>query len=115
MSRLVEFSAKYGVTIQLAYYPPYHSKYNPIERCWGFLEQHWNGDLLDNLETVKRFAETMRWKGKCPVVVVVEQVYQTGVKLSRAAMDKIEAVLQRLPDLRNWFVRIPCSSPAGDT
>jgi hypothetical protein len=48
-------------------------------------------------------------------MVVVEQVYQTGVKLSRAAMDKIEAVLQRLPDLRNWFVRIPCSSPAGDT
>jgi transposase len=27
------------------YYPPYHSKYNLIERCWGILEQHWNGTL----------------------------------------------------------------------
>jgi transposase len=25
------------------YYPPYHSKYNLIERCWGILENHWNG------------------------------------------------------------------------
>jgi transposase len=27
------------------YYPPYHSKYNPIERCWGVLEVYWNGEL----------------------------------------------------------------------
>jgi transposase len=26
--------------------PPDHSKYNPIERCWGILENHWNGTLL---------------------------------------------------------------------
>ncbi|NRB09761.1 MAG: hypothetical protein HRU34_23665, partial [Richelia sp.] len=25
------------------YYAPYHSKYNPIEGCWGILDQHWNG------------------------------------------------------------------------
>jgi Rhodopirellula transposase DDE domain len=23
--------------IKLVYYPPYHSKYNLIERCWGIL------------------------------------------------------------------------------
>jgi len=27
----------------LVYYPPYHSKYNPIERCWSALEKKWNG------------------------------------------------------------------------
>ncbi|NER36608.1 MAG: hypothetical protein F6J93_21925 [Oscillatoria sp. SIO1A7] len=21
--------------MRLVYYPPYHSKYNPIERCWA--------------------------------------------------------------------------------
>ena len=31
---LVEFADEFGLTIQLAYYPPYHSKYNPIERVW---------------------------------------------------------------------------------
>jgi hypothetical protein len=33
--RLVAFVVQTGRTLQLAYYPPYHSKYNPIERCWG--------------------------------------------------------------------------------
>jgi len=47
VARLVRFVADYGLTVRLAYYPPYHSKYNPVERCWGILEQHWNGTLLD--------------------------------------------------------------------
>ncbi|MCY9669233.1 ISAzo13 family transposase [Paenibacillus alginolyticus] len=53
LKRIVEFSARYNVKIILAYYPPYHSKYNPIERIWGRLEQHWNGDLLSNLDSEK--------------------------------------------------------------
>lgn len=66
MYRLVEFGKREGLTITLAYYPPYHSKCNPVERCWGILEQHWNGDIPDCLETVKRFAQSMSWKGKFP-------------------------------------------------
>ena len=46
MKRLVEFSDRHSLTLELAYYPPYHSKYNPIERCWGILENHWNGAIL---------------------------------------------------------------------
>ena len=35
MNRLTEFADKNNLEIVLAYYPPYHSKYNPIERGWG--------------------------------------------------------------------------------
>src|ERR1019366_2609352 len=56
MQRMVRFSAQYGLTIELAYYPPYHSKYNPIERCWGVLENYWNGSLLDSVSAVLGFA-----------------------------------------------------------
>ena len=49
MARLLRFVQQQGVRVRLAYYPPYHSKYNPIERCWGILENHWNGALLDSL------------------------------------------------------------------
>ncbi|MFB5762149.1 ISAzo13 family transposase [Paenibacillus medicaginis] len=35
IKRMVEFAARHGVKIILAYYPPYHSKYNPIERDGG--------------------------------------------------------------------------------
>lgn len=115
MYRLVEFGKREGLSIRLAYYPPYHSKYNPVERCWGILEQHWNGDILDCLETVKKFAQSMQWKGKFPEVAVINKLYQVGVKLTREAMVTLEGVLVRLPNLPNWFVKIPSPVLAMDT
>jgi transposase len=52
MQRLLQFVQRYRITIRLAYYPPYHSKYIPIERCWGILEQHWNEALLDSVDII---------------------------------------------------------------
>ena len=50
MRRIVDFVQQYQVTVRLAYYPPYHSTYTPIERCWGILENPWNGALLDAID-----------------------------------------------------------------
>ena len=52
--RMVELSQAMGITIRLIYYPPYHSKYNAIERCWAVLENHWNGAILDSVEAALR-------------------------------------------------------------
>ena len=112
MQRLLEFVERYQITVRLAYYPPYHSKYNPIERCWGILEQHWNGSLLDSVDAVIKSARTMTWKGKHPVVKLVTSIYQTGVKLTKEAMDVVETHLQRLPSLEKWFVDIAYRAPA---
>jgi transposase len=111
MQRLVEFVRQYHVHVRLAYYPPYHSKDNPIERCWGILENHWNGALLDSIETVLAFTRTMTWNGVHPVVELVTTTYQTGVKLTKEAMDRVEAQLQRLPHLEKWFVDIAYPPP----
>jgi transposase len=108
MQRLVDFVRHYHLHVRLVYYPPYHSKYNPIERCWGILENHWNGSLLDSLEAVLGFARPMTWKGTHPVVELVTTTYQTGVKLPKEAMDRVEAQLKRLSHLEKWFVDIVC-------
>jgi len=50
LKRMVQFADDIGKPVQLLYYPPYHSKYNPIERCWGILEKHWNGAKLTDAE-----------------------------------------------------------------
>ncbi|MDF5731054.1 MAG: ISAzo13 family transposase [Rhizonema sp. PD38] len=110
MYRLLEFAHKFQLTIQLAYYPPYHSKYNPVERAFGWLEQHWSGSLLDSLDTVLQFASTLTFKDKNPVVTLVNQVYATGVKLTKLAMAEVEKQIQRLPNLKKWFVEILSSS-----
>jgi hypothetical protein len=106
IARLIEFVNLTRLRVELAYYPPYHSKYNPIERCWAVLENHWNGSLLDSLNAVVEFAKTMTWRGLHPVVSLVTKAYQTGVKLSREAMQVCEQQLERLPGLERWFVTI---------
>lgn len=106
LKRLVTFVAQTGLALQLAYYPPYHSKYNPIERCWGVLENHWNGDLLDSIGTVMEFAGSMTWKGKHPTVELITQSYRLGVRLSQKAMAVLETQVCRLPGLGKWFVDI---------
>ena len=106
MSRLVDFSQEAGITINLAYYPPYHSKYNPVERCWGILENHWNGSILHDIEAVMGYASSMTWKGRHPIVKLVNTVYEKGVTLSKDAMQAVEAQLQRLTALPRWFVTI---------
>jgi hypothetical protein len=112
MQRLVDFVQQYRVNVRLAYYPPYHSKYNPIERCWGILENHWNGALLDSIEAVLQFARIMTWKGAHPVVELVTTTYRTGVKLTAEAMDLVEAQIKRLPLLGKWFVDIVPAPPS---
>ena len=110
MRRLVEFVQQYGITVRLVYYPPYHSKYNAIERCWGILEHHWNGAILDTVAAVLNFTASMTWNGLHPVVDLVTTLYHTGVRLSQAAMAAIEAQIVRLPGLDKWFVDI---TPVG--
>ena len=113
LKRMVDFAREHRLDIHLAYYPPYHSKYNPIERCWGILEMHWNGSLLDSVQAVVGFAGSMTWKGKHPVVSVVETTYATGVRLKPGEMKALEAEVRRLPALEKWFVEIPAGVPDG--
>ena len=41
----------------------------------------------------------MTWKGSEPVVELLTTAYQTGVKLTKEAMDALETQLERLPHL----------------
>lgn len=106
LGRMVRFVEEHQVNVRLAYYPPYHSKYNPVERCWGILERHWNGALLDTIDAVVGFARTMTWKQEHPAVRVATQVYESGVRLSKQAMKAVESKLSRLPHLPSWFIDI---------
>ena len=106
LQRMVAWCDAIGKPIQLLYYPPYHSKYNPIERCWGILEVHWNGTKLVDVETMVEWAKSMTWKGIHPIVTLSRQVYQKGVRLSKRTMQAIEARLERDSELPYWDILI---------
>ena len=106
LNRLVEFSNDQGITIELAYYPPYHSKYNPVERLWGILENHWRGELLNSEEKTLGLARSMTYKGNRPSVRKITKAYKAGVALTKKAMRGIERRLQRKQGLEPWFITI---------
>ena len=106
IKRMTEFSEKNKITIHLAYYPPYHSKYNPVERCWGVLENHWNGDILDSVEKTLGMIKTMTWKGIKPIVHFFDQSFEKGIKLTKKEMGVYEKKIKRSDDLPKWDVII---------
>ena len=109
LKRMVELADSTGKSIQLLYFPPYHSKYNPVERCWGILEQHWSGALLNHVDTMLSWAQSMTWKGSKPIIHLSQKVYQKGISLRKQALEEIEMRLLRNPQLPKWDILIrPC-------
>jgi hypothetical protein len=106
LHRMVQVADQIGTPIHLLYYPPYHSKYNPIERCWGIVELHWNGTKLVDVTTMREWATSMTWKGFPPIVELSRKVYQKGMALSKKAMQAIERRLKRHPALPKWDILI---------
>ena len=106
LKRMVEFADWSGLEIRLVYYPPYHSKYNPIERCWSALEKKWNGELLNCWKVVLQCALRMRWKGRHPTVKRLHGTYPDGVRVPAKEMRSIEARLQRSVSLPKYDITI---------
>ncbi|MCL1080304.1 hypothetical protein L2734_19480 [Parashewanella spongiae] len=97
LSRLVAFSEQSKLKVRNVYYPPYYSKYNPIERVWSSLERHWNGTLLSTAKTVIEWTKTMTWKAMRPVVNLIDKVYSKGIKLNSK-------------EKKNWKVKLTLST-----
>ena len=93
--------------MQLACYPPYHSKYNPIERVFGVLENYWNGDPLLSVDHAPGMASRMTYKGVHPTPLLIDTAYPRGVSLTKSAMKPCERCLDRLKDLGKWFSNYP--------
>jgi transposase len=106
LKRMTEFSDRYNIVVHLVYYPPYHSKYNSIERCWGRLEEHWNGEILNSAYKAIEWAKTMTWKGINPIVHFCQNIYETGVKLTKKEMKPYENRIIRSISLPKWDVII---------
>jgi hypothetical protein len=106
LRRMVEFADWSGLEVRLVYYPPYHSKYNPIERCWSALERKWNGVLLYRLKVVLQCALRMTWKGRHPTVSRLDGAYPDGVRLTTKEMRPYEARLERSTTLPKYDIVI---------
>lgn len=104
--RMAEFADLSGLCIRLVYYPPYHSKYNAIERYWAGLEKSWNGYLLSTVDTVLNRAGNFIWKGMRTLVHLLDAPYEKGVTLCRSEKTELEKRIQRSSALQWWDITI---------
>jgi hypothetical protein len=95
-----------GLEIRVAHYPPYASKYNPIEhRLFPHLSRVCRGVIFHTIDVV---AELMRKAstrtGLSVVVDILDKVYETGRKVSQATKDAVNLVRDAI--LPRWNYRI---------
>jgi hypothetical protein len=104
--RMTEFADLTGLCVRLVYYPPYHSKYNAIERYWAGLEKSWNGYLLSTVGTVINRAGNFSWKGMRTMACLLDATYEKGVKLRGNEKRNLEHRLLRSTVLNWWDITI---------
>jgi len=106
LRRMIDFADWSGLEIRLVYYPPYHSKYNPIERCWSSLQRKWNGVLLTCWEVVQACALRMTWNGTHPEVHHIEKDYETEDVVTKTEMQLINQRIDRSDALPKYDITI---------
>jgi len=81
---LQKLADELGLEIRIAHYPPYCSKYNPIEhRLFPHVTRACQGVIFTSVALVKELmAKTHTSKGLQVVVDIIETVYQTGRKIA---------------------------------
>ena len=107
LSGLIHVAEKYNIQIELVYYPPYHSKYNLVERLWARLEKIWNGFLLEAKEICLNFMKNLTWKGVKSITKLKEVKYEKGLTIDKKEMKKLEEkYLTRTEGIKKWSVLI---------
>ena len=104
---LIEVAKKYNIIIELIYYPPYHSKYNPVERLWARLENIWNGYLLESIDICMNFMKNLTWKEKKSVTKLKDVKYEKGMTINKKEMKQLEnQYITRQDHIKKWSVLI---------
>ena len=103
-----------GIEIRIAHYPPYCSKWNPIEhRLFPHVTRACQGVVFTFVELVKALMEKTHTKtGLVAFVHIIEKVYQTGRKVAADFRENMRIVFDDL--LPQWNYRaIPLSIANG--
>jgi len=108
---LQKLSDGIGLEIRVAHYPPYCSKYNPIERrLFPHMTRAAQGVLFDSVQTVKRlFEKTGTATGLSAVVRIVTKTYETGRKYTEGFKENMKILFDKF--LPKWNYRaVPTSA-----
>jgi hypothetical protein len=108
---LCKLSQELGIEIRIAHYPPYTSKYNPIEhRLFPHITRACTGVIFDSHETVKNLMAKAKTRSGLKVFAsIIDKVYETGKKVAQDFKENMSIIFDQ--DLPQWnYVATPKSS-----
>ena len=101
---LMDLADRIGMKILVMHYPPYCSKFNPIEhRLFSQITRSWSGSpLYTVVDACRRAASTMTKKGLKVVAEIVDKAYETGRKVRESFHDRFDRQVLFDKSLHNW-------------
>jgi hypothetical protein len=102
---LQKLASRLGIEIRVAHYPPYCSKYNPIEhRLFPHLTRACRGVIFHTLETVRYYmAKAATATGLTVKVGILDGAYETGRKYAKGFKKTMKIVFDKF--LPKWNYR----------
>ena len=97
-----------GIEIRIAHYPPYTSKWNPIEhRVFPHITRSLQGIILTTHQLMKELIEKTTTKTGLKVIAnIVNKVYQTGRKVAKGFKKSMLIIFDK--KLRLWnYTAVP--------
>jgi hypothetical protein len=104
-----QLAVKLQIEIVVAHYPPYCSKWNPIEhRAFSYISKKWQGVVFNNYDIIKELAEQTTTKTGFSVKAYINtKLYQTGKKASEEFMKTMPVVFNDFLPKWNYKFRTP--------
>ena len=105
---LEKLTDRIGIAIRVAHYPPYTSKYNPIEhRLFPHVTRACQGVVFESIDLVRKLmAKTSTKKGLRVFVKIIDRLYETGRKYAEDFKENMRIVFDAL--LPKWnYTAIP--------
>jgi Rhodopirellula transposase DDE domain len=102
---LQKLASRLGLEIRVAHYPPYCSKYNPIEhRLFPHLTRACRGVIFQTLKTVQYYmAKAETTTGLKVKVSILHKIYKTGRKYAEGFKKSMKIVFDKV--LPKWNYR----------
>ncbi len=105
-AELERLAQESGLEVRVAHYPPYTSKYNPIEhRLFPHLTRVCQGVIFTSLELVKELMSKATTKTGLRVSVhILSKVYETGRKVTNDVKEQLRLIVDE--NLPRWNYRV---------
>ena len=105
-AHLEQFAQQTGLEIRVAHYPPYASKYNPIDhRLFPHVHRACQGVIFKSVEMVKALmAKATTNSGLRVTVNILDKVYETGRKVAADVKKQLRILFDEV--LPKWNYRL---------